>query len=149
MDRRAKVELFEQIRREYEHGGGTIRGIAKKLGISARQLSLYNPNVKRLKSGNLAPGQSVLVPTEAVVAAAVAVPDPAIERYSSSRGAALHVVTPGETLSGIAKKYKTTTAALMKANGLRRALIFPGQSLVVGGTTKKAPAPAKKKGRKA
>jgi hypothetical protein len=23
------VELFEKIRREYEHGGGTIRGIAK------------------------------------------------------------------------------------------------------------------------
>ena len=33
MDRRAKVELFEQIRCEYEHDGGTIRGIAKKLGI--------------------------------------------------------------------------------------------------------------------
>jgi len=30
------VELFEQIRREYEHGGGTIRGIAKKLGIPRR-----------------------------------------------------------------------------------------------------------------
>jgi hypothetical protein len=36
VDRRAKVELFEQIRREYEHGGGTIRGIAKKLGIHRR-----------------------------------------------------------------------------------------------------------------
>jgi len=33
VDRRAKVELFEQIRREYEHGGGTIRGIAKKWGF--------------------------------------------------------------------------------------------------------------------
>jgi transposase len=36
VDSRAKVELFEQIRREYEHGGGTIRGIAKKLGIHRR-----------------------------------------------------------------------------------------------------------------
>ena len=36
MDRRTKVELFEQIRREYEHGGGTIRGMAKKLGIRRR-----------------------------------------------------------------------------------------------------------------
>ena len=36
MDRRAKVELFEEIRREYEHGGGTIRGIARKLGIHRR-----------------------------------------------------------------------------------------------------------------
>ena len=38
MDRRTKVELFEQIRREYEHGGGTIRGIAKKLGIHRRMV---------------------------------------------------------------------------------------------------------------
>ncbi len=38
MDRRAKVELFEQIRREYEHGGGTIRGIAKKMGIHRRMV---------------------------------------------------------------------------------------------------------------
>jgi hypothetical protein len=38
VDRRAKVELYEQIRREYEHGGGTIRGIAKKMGIHRRMV---------------------------------------------------------------------------------------------------------------
>jgi hypothetical protein len=38
VDRSAKVELFEQIRREYEHGGETIRGIAKKLGIHWRMV---------------------------------------------------------------------------------------------------------------
>jgi len=43
----------------------------------------------------------------------------------------MHVVRPGETLSGIAKRYGMSTAALMTANGLRKALIFPGQSLVV------------------
>ena len=32
------MELFEQIRCEYEHGGGTIRGIAKKLGIHRRMV---------------------------------------------------------------------------------------------------------------
>jgi transposase len=32
------VELFEQIRREHEHGGGTIRGIARKLGIHRRMV---------------------------------------------------------------------------------------------------------------
>ena len=36
MNRRAKVELFEQIRREYEHGAGTINGVARKLGIHRR-----------------------------------------------------------------------------------------------------------------
>jgi transposase len=38
VDRRAKVELYEQIRREYEHGGGTIRGIAKKFGVHRRMV---------------------------------------------------------------------------------------------------------------
>ena len=30
------MELFEQIRREYEHGVGTINGVAKKLGMHRR-----------------------------------------------------------------------------------------------------------------
>ena len=32
------MELFEQIRLEYEHGGETIRGIARKLGIHRRMV---------------------------------------------------------------------------------------------------------------
>jgi hypothetical protein len=36
MDRRAKVELFEQIRREYRFGVGTIQGVARKLGVHRR-----------------------------------------------------------------------------------------------------------------
>jgi hypothetical protein len=38
MDRRTKVELFEQIRREYEFGVGTIAGVAKKLGTHRRMV---------------------------------------------------------------------------------------------------------------
>jgi hypothetical protein len=38
VDGRAKVELYEQIRREYERGGGTVRGIAKKVGIHRRMV---------------------------------------------------------------------------------------------------------------
>lgn len=36
MDRRAKVELFEEIRREYKYGVGTIKGVARKLGVHRR-----------------------------------------------------------------------------------------------------------------
>ena len=36
MDWRAKVQLFEEIRREYEFGVGTIAGIARKLGVHRR-----------------------------------------------------------------------------------------------------------------
>jgi transposase len=38
MDRRAKMELFEQIRREYAHGVGTIQGVAKKLRVHRRMV---------------------------------------------------------------------------------------------------------------
>jgi membrane-bound lytic murein transglycosylase D len=113
--------------------GQSLEAIARKNGIAARQLAAFNPKLRTLKSGNLAAGQTVLVPTAAVAAAAAIVPDPAIERYSSSRTSALHVVRSGETLGSIAKRYNTTTAALMRANSLRRPLIFPGQSLVIRG----------------
>jgi len=38
MDRRRKVELFEQIRREYRFGVGTVRGVAKKFGVHRRMV---------------------------------------------------------------------------------------------------------------
>lgn len=38
MERRVKVELFEQIRREYEFGVGTIRAVAQKLGVHRRMV---------------------------------------------------------------------------------------------------------------
>ena len=36
--RRASVELFEAIRREYEFGEGTIQGVARKLGVHRRMV---------------------------------------------------------------------------------------------------------------
>ena len=98
-----------------------------------------------LKSGNLVPGQTVLVPTAAVASAAVAVPDPASSATAARTSSCMHVVKTGETLGGIAKKYHTTTAVLMKRNGLRRAIIFPGQSLVVAAKAPGAPKTAAKK----
>src|ERR1700674_3618253 len=38
MERRTKVELFEEIRREYEFGIGTVRGVAHKLGVHRRMV---------------------------------------------------------------------------------------------------------------
>jgi transposase len=38
LDWRRKVELFEEIRREYEFGIGTIAGVAKKLGVHRRMV---------------------------------------------------------------------------------------------------------------
>jgi transposase len=38
LDWRAKVELFEEIRREYEFGVGTVKGVARKLGVHRRMV---------------------------------------------------------------------------------------------------------------
>jgi hypothetical protein len=38
MDRRRKVELFEEIRREYRFGVGTIQGVAKRLNTHRRMV---------------------------------------------------------------------------------------------------------------
>lgn len=38
MERGTKVRLLEQIRREYEHGVGTIKGVARKFGVHRRMV---------------------------------------------------------------------------------------------------------------
>ena len=38
MDWRTKVELYEQIRREYEFGVGSVIGVARKLGVHRRMV---------------------------------------------------------------------------------------------------------------
>ena len=56
-----------------------------------------------------------------------------------------------ETVRSIANKYDTTPERIMKLNGMRKAVIFPGQSIVVssrGGTSSKSSRsskPARKK----
>jgi hypothetical protein len=38
MRSKRKVKLFEQMRREYEHGVGTIKGVARKFGVHRRMV---------------------------------------------------------------------------------------------------------------
>ncbi len=61
--------------------GESMASIAKKNGITAKQLVWYNPRAERLKSGNLVAGQAILLPSRQTVSAAVDVPNPSIERY--------------------------------------------------------------------
>jgi membrane-bound lytic murein transglycosylase D len=61
--------------------GESMSSIAKKNGLTAKQLGWYNPKAERLKSGNLVAGQRILVPTKATVRVAAEVPNPSLERY--------------------------------------------------------------------
>jgi membrane-bound lytic murein transglycosylase D len=105
--------------------------------LSCFTLKWYNPKATTPKSGRLRTGQELLVPTRAVVAAALDVPNPSIEIYGR-RGTRTHVVKRGETLGGIARKNGTTVSALMRLNGLKKAVIYPGQELAVRGSSRRS-----------
>ena len=85
-----------------------------------------------------ASGQELVVPTRAVVLAALVVPNPSIEIYGSRGGTRTYVVKRGETLGGIARKTGTSVSALMRMNGLKKAVIHPGQELVVRGSSRRS-----------
>ncbi len=123
--------------------GQTMLSIAKKYGLTQKQLTWYNPKAAKLKSGALRSGQTILVPRRDVVVLARDVPNPSVERYPRrSSGVRRHRVASGETLSGIAKKYGVSVKTLVQLNGLKSARVMPGQSLVVSGRA--APKPAKR-----
>jgi hypothetical protein len=57
MERRAKVELFEQIRREYEFGIGSVKGVAHKLGVHRRMVRQARVPRRRSASGRSVSGR--------------------------------------------------------------------------------------------
>ncbi|MEP6691068.1 MAG: transglycosylase SLT domain-containing protein [Gemmatimonadaceae bacterium] len=113
--------------------GDTMESLAKRAGVSGKQLGWYNRSLSRTTKGRLVPGQDVMIPSAAVVAAALDVPDPSIEKWgSSSRTRSVtHVVKRGETLAALAKRFGTTSATLKRLNGLKGNAIAPGDKLVV------------------
>src|SRR6516164_6394967 len=67
MERRAKVELFEQIRREYEFGVGTIKGVADKLGVHRRMVRQALTNAEPPERGQSQRERPVIGPLRAFI----------------------------------------------------------------------------------
>lgn len=115
--------------------GDTVSHIAARTGASVSAIIQANGLDSR---GLIRAGQVLRVPSAAGSAVPAAAP---------TAGAATHVVTAGQTLSGIAKQHGTTVDALVRANGLRSAhLLQIGQRLTLPGSAvggvSSAPAPA-------
>ena len=132
------------VARETTEHRGRLSRMASRHGLTERQLAWYNPGLKRASNGLLIEGQTVIVPSDAVVAAALDVADPSVERYGTSSAAPartaaatrVHTVVSGESLDRIAHRYGLTVARLKSMNSLRSDLIKPGQRLkVTGGST--------------
>jgi membrane-bound lytic murein transglycosylase D len=116
--------------------GDRIERIARRFGIALSQLKEVNSIPARL--GNLV-GLTILVPAAGaqaggdITAAGFAAPVLAhvAGPAAAAAHAAKHVVKAGETLAGIARRYRLNVNQLAAKNGIRNGRIRAGQSLDV------------------
>ncbi len=114
----------------YRHSvrrGETLSTIAARYGASVHAIvqanGLRNPH-------RIAVGQSLMIPGSAVRVAALDAPPPTDRVPQGTRQ--VHRVSRGDTLSSIARRYRTDVRSVVAWNGLTDAsLIRPGQRLVV------------------
>ncbi len=105
--------------------GDTLWGVGRRFGTRPTAIAQLN-GITDPRS--LRPGRELVVP----------VPAGGLKRRSSpvdggGHGRPVHVVRPGDTVSGIARAYGTTVERILAWNGLGRdGLIRPGQVLAVG-----------------
>ncbi len=109
--------------------GETLGSIASGAGTTIAAVvelnAIRNPNLIRVgqvlalpagAAGSTAPGPAPGAPTKVQVPAG---------------GAVDHVVRPGETIGGIARRYRISQAQLIAANGLTNGVIYAGQRLLL------------------
>ncbi|HWS59043.1 MAG TPA: LysM domain-containing protein, partial [Actinotalea sp.] len=122
--------------------GDTVSHIAVRTSRSVAQIVAANRLDAR---ASIRVGQRLVIPPAAGAPAAAA---PAAPVPAPAAAAARHTVVSGDTVSALAARYRTTTAAIVTANGLGpRALIRIGQVLTIPGAVAAAvpaaaPAPA-------
>lgn len=111
--------------------GDTPAKIATQYGVPVGSLLEANPGVK---NGTLKAGKQLVVPTgdeaSVLVARQVATYRDGVDGSGPVR---YHKVRSGETLGGIARKYRVSVTSLKEWNGLRGTTIRTGQRLRVYG----------------
>jgi membrane-bound lytic murein transglycosylase D len=118
-------------RRQASDGGyvvqanDTLWDIARAFGVSVDALCAANELNKR---SVIQPGQRLELPTGA---------SPSVASPSSGGGSGAwsgtYKVRSGDTLSGIASRYRVSVRELRRANGLTNSRIYPGNTLTVPG----------------
>jgi len=110
--------------------GDTLSGIAQKYKTTVANLKKWN----NLKSDLIYVGQKLYVSKTTTTTNNTKTPVKAAS-VSTTTNSKTYKVVKGDTLSGIAQKYKTTVSNLKKWNNLKSDLIYVGQKLYVSKTT--------------
>ncbi len=114
--------------------GDTLIGIARRHDVSVERLVAINglANASRILAGQ----RIRLVPAGPVAAAPAKPPGPAAPTAPAAPGPKVHTVRAGEHLTGIARTYGVSIAALAAANGVSNpSRIYAGQRLTIPGTS--------------
>ena len=104
----------------------TLWDIARAFGVSVDSLCAANGLTKR---SVIQPGQRLVLPTGATSGASPSSPTTSSGEWSGS-----YKVRSGDTLSGIASRYRVSVNELRRANGLSNSRIYPGNTLTVPGS---------------
>jgi len=120
--------------------GETLYGLCRKYSVSAEEIKKANPGIE--SAFNV--GREVLIPRKWNGSAAAnpvkpapvapANPTQAVEQPMAGAPATkntVHTVAPGETLSGIARKYGVTVQQIKEDNNLRTDGVNIGQKLTI------------------
>jgi membrane-bound lytic murein transglycosylase D len=107
----------------------TLWDIARSFGVSVDELCAANSLGRRQV---IRPGQRLNLPTGASSVATAS---------SAGRWSGRYTVRSGDTLSGIASRYRVSVAELRRVNGLSGSRIYPGNTLRVPGTSASPAAP--------
>jgi len=120
--------------------------LAASSGISLEDFRRHNPALlEPVWSGEkyIPRGTLIRIPatqTKEPLARAVAAV-PASTRFAHQKPDLEHRIAPGDTLSGIAKRYNTSVSKLMALNGLSNHNIRAGRTLILPGNVVPEPAP--------
>jgi membrane-bound lytic murein transglycosylase D len=106
--------------------GETLGGIARRYRTSVNNIMRAN----NLRNTTIRAGARLRIPVTTSTTSASA---PAAPRRPGGSGTSIHVVSRGDTLYGIAKRYQTTIAQITTLNNLSSTQVQVGQRLRIPG----------------
>lgn len=112
--------------------GDSFGRIAQRNGTTVSAMRAANPGVDPVK---IRPGQKINVPIRTQSSAAATLNNNAATSASNGAAANTYVVKPGDNLTKIANKHKTTVRELRAANNLTTSRVNVGQKLKIPSTS--------------